>query len=33
VSRIAPAPAAGGCLLQAVVFTWLGYRKFTTRDL
>lgn len=25
--------AAGGCLLQAVVFTWLGYRKFTTRDL
>jgi hypothetical protein len=25
--------AAGGCLLHAALFTWLGHRKFTTRDL
>lgn len=25
--------AAGGCLLQAALFTWLAHRKFTTRDL
>jgi hypothetical protein len=25
--------AVGGCALQTLVFTWLGYRKFTTRDL
>ena len=25
--------AVGGCAGQALLFTWLGYRKFTTRDL
>lgn len=25
--------AGGACLLQAALFTWLGYRKFTRRDL
>lgn len=25
--------AAGGCLLQAALFTWLAHRTFTTRDL
>ena len=25
--------AVGGCLLQAALFCWLGYRKFTRRDL
>ncbi|MBX3463208.1 MAG: hypothetical protein KF830_08550 [Planctomycetes bacterium] len=25
--------AAGGCLLQAALFAWLGHRKFTRRDL
>ena len=25
--------AGGACLLQAALFTWLGYRKFTKRDL
>jgi len=25
--------AVGGCALQTLLFTWLGYRKFTTRDL
>lgn len=25
--------AGGACLLQAAIFTWLGYRKFTRRDL
>jgi hypothetical protein len=25
--------AASGCLAQAVLFGWLGYRKFTSRDL
>ncbi len=25
--------AVAGCLLQTVLFGWLGYRKFTTRDL
>lgn len=25
--------AVGGCAVQALLFTWLGYRKFTTRDL
>ena len=25
--------AVGGCLLQTALFTWLGYRKFTKRDL
>jgi ABC-type transport system involved in multi-copper enzyme maturation permease subunit len=25
--------AVGGCALHTLLFTWLGYRKFTTRDL
>lgn len=25
--------AVGGCALQTAVYAWLGYRKFTTRDL
>jgi len=25
--------AVGGCALQTALFTWLGYRKFTRRDL
>jgi ABC-type transport system involved in multi-copper enzyme maturation permease subunit len=25
--------AIGGCALQTALFAWLGYRKFTTRDL